>query len=419
MRKLLIISLLFSYLSLNSQSVGDFGSDPMMMGDVEQKLKRQQEATLKESQPSTGFVNPEFYYLGPGDVLFLKVFPSIPQGEMITISPEGLLALPRNYGMIDIKSKSLKEVTDEIKAILKSDNVQFSLYKSKNCVVEITGDVFNEKIYTLPGTYKVSDLYKIANSMPEQSTNQVLQIKSINQYHSDSRFTNDYPNKSFLTGEYFKERNIRIIRDNGEIVEADLIKALKSENFEYNPYLMPGDKVIVVNKNYDYNTFQIRGAVSNPSTLQQKEGDKLSDLVKVAGGLTPNADLSNVILYTSDNNKTPIKIDNQLNIIGDDPVLEPNSILIIGEKPVKTAANTGVVTIMGEVNNPGAVIIENGKTKISDVIELAGGLKETAYLPLAKILTKQDNLNSDYWELYREDIFFQYSVLIRMQQYSV
>lgn len=411
MKNIILFVVFISYLTAFSQSVGDFGNDPMMMGDVEQKLKRQQEATLKESQPTTGFVNPEYYFLGPGDVLFLKVFPSIPQGEILTVTPEGLIVLPRNYGNLDVKSKSFKDITEEIKKQLKSDNVQFSLYKSKNCVVEITGDVFNEKVYTLPGTYKISDLYKIANSIPEQSTNQVLQIKSVNQYRSDSRFTNDYPNKSYLAGEYFKERNIRVIRDNGDIIEADLIKALKNENFESNPYLMPGDKIIVVSKNYDYNTFQIRGAVSNPATIQHKEGDKLSDLLKIAGGISPNADLENVTLYSSDNDKIKINIDNQLNVIGNDPELEPNSILIVSEKPVKKIATTGVVSIMGEVNNPGAIIIENGKTKISEVIDLAGGLKETAYLPLAKVLTKQDNLNSDYWELYREDVFFQYSDL--------
>jgi protein involved in polysaccharide export with SLBB domain len=411
MKNIIYIFLFLSILPVFSQSVGDLGSDPMMMGDVEQKLKKQQESMLKESPASTGFVNPMFYYLGPGDVIFLKSFPALPQGELLTISPDGLLLLPRNYGVIDIKNKSLEEVTNLVKENVKSDNVQISLYKSKNCVIDISGDVFNEKVYTLPGTYKISDLYKIANTIPEQSTNQVLLIKSVNQYRSDARFTNDFPNKSYLAGDYFKERNIKIIRDNGDVVEADLIKSLKSENFEYNPYLMPGDKVIVTNKNYDYNIFQIRGAVSNPATVQHKDGDRLSDLVKIAGGLTPNADLNNVVLYTTGNKKTPITIDNQLNINGDDPVLEPNSILIIGEKPVKKPMNTGVVTIMGEVNNPGAIIIENGKTKISDVIELAGGLKETAYLPLAKVLTKQDNFNSDYWELYREDVFFQYSDL--------
>lgn len=411
MKSIILFVVFISYLTVYSQSVGDFGNDPLMMGDIEDKLKKQQESLMKESSPSTGFVNPKYYYLGPGDVIFLKAFPSFPQGEMLTISPEGSLVLPRSYGIIDVKGKSLEDITEEVKTRIKSDNVQISLYKSKNAVVEIKGSVLNEKIYTLPGSYRVGDLYNLANTVPTQTTNEVLQLKEINKYKSESRFSNEYSDLANQSGNYFKERNIKVLRDNGDVIEVDLVKSRNPKNAELNPYLMPGDKVFVSDKSYEYNTFQIRGAVTNPTTVLHKKDDKLSDLIKLASGLKPTADLENIKLYNPDNSIIEIRLNDNLDVVGDDPILEPNSILIIGEKQIKKISRTGVVSVTGEVNKPGAILIKNGETKLSEVIELAGGLKETAYLPLARVLTKQNDFDADYWELYRDDVFFQYSDL--------
>lgn len=409
MIKSFIILLLLPFAIL-AQSVGDFGSDPTMLGGIDQKLKAKQEQMLKESTPSTGFINAEYYYLGPGDVVFLKAFPSVVDGEMITISPEGFLVLPRSYGNVDVRKKSLSEVTSELKTKMKTDNLQLSLYKAKSCIVEIEGNVLNDNLFTVPGSFRISDLYNLANSVPEQSTNEVVKLKTIFNFKSESRLNSGKKNTNDLD-EYFSQRNIRIIRSNGDIVDVDLVKALNSNNFDNNPYVMPGDKVRVLNENYEYNTFQIRGGVSNPTTIMHKKGDKLSDLIRISGGFTENADLDNITLYSSDNISTKINLDRNLNIIGEDPILSANSILIVGEKSVKKFNNTGVVTVTGEVNKPGAIIIKNGETKISEIIELAGGLKETAYLPLARVITKQDAKNNNYWEQYREDIFFQYSDL--------
>jgi len=404
---MLLLLLPFTILA---QSVGDFGSDPSMLGGIDQKLKAKQEQMLKESMPSTGFINAEHYYLGPGDIVFLKAFPAVVEGEMITISPEGFLVLPRSFGNIDVRKKSLSEITVELKTKMKTENLQLSLYKAKTCIVEIDGNVLNDNLFTVPGSFRISDLYNLANSVPEQSTNEVVKLKTIFNFKSESRLNSGRKNTNDLD-EYYSQRNIRITRSNGDIVEADLIKALNSDNFNSNPYLMPGDKVKVLRDNYEYNTFQIRGGVSNPTTIMHKTGDKLSDLIRIAGGFSENADIDNITLYSADNNSIKINLDRNFNLIGDDPVLGANSILIVGEKSVKKINRTGVVTVSGEVNKPGAIIIKNGETKISEIIELAGGLKETAYLPLARVLTKQDAKNNNYWEQYREDIFFQYSDL--------
>jgi len=402
------ILFLFAWNITFSQSVGDFGNENMMMGDLDSKLKKQ-EMSKFESVPSTGFVDNKIYYLGPGDVLFLKSLPSLPDGEFLTVSPDGFITLPRSYGSIDIKNINLEEVEKQIKEKIKGNNITLTLYKSKICTVEIVGDVLNSKIYSLPGTYRVSDLYKIANYVSDQSTNEVTQLKSLNKFRQDTRFNKD--NELNENRNFIKERNIKILKSDGTIINADLVKSLSKENSHLNPYLMPGDKIIVSDHNYNFNTFQIRGAVINETVVIHKEGDKLSDLIKVASGLTHSADLENVNLYSANNQITKISLNESLEVLGDDPELTPNSILIVGEKSIEKTTTTGVVNIMGEVKKPGAVVIKNGVTKISEVIEMAGGLKETAYLPLARVKTSQNDENSDFWELYRQDIYFQYSDL--------
>lgn len=407
MIKYLLIFILtnFAY----SQSVGDFGNESIMKSGLDNKIKKQQELSKVDNIPATGFVDNEMYYLGPGDIVFLKSIPAFPEGEILTITPEGILNLPRSYGKLDVKGKTFNEVTKLIAGKLKSDNVSVDLYKAKVCSIEISGDILNAGIFTLPGTYRVSDVFNMSSYLSEQSTNEVTQLKNLNKFKQESRYK-DNGSVERNSG-YFKERNIKIIRFDGKIFNADIIKSMNHDNKELNPYIMPGDKIIISESTSRFNNFQIRGAVINQATIMFKEGDKLSDLIKVAQGLNFNADLDNVKLYSANNEITEISINENLEVIGNDPVLAPNSILLVGQKDFEKFSTTGVVTVKGEVLKPGAIVIQNGKTKISEIIEMAGGLKETAYLPLARVSSKVKEENSDFWELYRQDAFFQYSDL--------
>ena len=98
-------------------------------------------------------------------------------------------------------------------------------------------------------------------------------------------------------------------------------------------------------------------------------------------------------------------------IMGQDYILAPGSSIVVGTTQEKSDHQGGVVSISGQVKNPGVYLIKNKKTRIKDAIEMAGGFTDKAYLPLSYINRKEPELayffepKKELWET------FQYSDL--------
>ncbi len=73
--------------------------------------------------------------------------------------------------------------------------------------------------------------------------------------------------------------------------------------------------------------------------------------------------------------------------------------------------NLSVVSIRGQVKNPGIYPITYGTTRLKDVVSDAGGFTSKAYLPLAYIIRRQDKI--DAYVDHRREYYtaFQYSDL--------
>jgi len=95
-------------------------------------------------------------------------------------------------------------------------------------------------------------------------------------------------------GAYSSIRRIGIIAKEGRLKEYDLYKALHLGIIEENPYIMPGDTIIVYRRDRQ---IEINGEIYRPNRYQILENEELKELINIyAGGFTNLADTSRVKL---------------------------------------------------------------------------------------------------------------------------
>ena len=97
--------------------------------------------------------------------------------------------------------------------------------------------------------------------------------------------------------DYSSQRNVTIKSASGRTRNYDLYKAERDGDLTQDPFLRPGDKIIV---NRLERQVSISGAVERPGTYELLEKENLKELVeKYGGGLAPLADTSRIELYRS------------------------------------------------------------------------------------------------------------------------
>ena len=153
-----------------------------------------------------------------------------------------------------------------------------------------------------------------------------------------------------------------------------------NSDFKYNPYLVEGDRVFIPPTK---EIIQISGGINYPGIYDHVENDYLLDLITVAGGFSRGADSTKVSVYRYENN-----VDSVITIIVDlkdfvSFTMNPDDRIVVGVLP-SYRLNQSVV-IRGEVNCPGDYPIRKNRSTLSEIIKLAGGLKESAETKTLKI----------------------------------
>jgi len=299
-------------------------------------------------------VDPKEYIVGPGDVLFIVLWDELQTNYSLKITPEGTILIPR-VGSLMVSGKSLEEVKSQVKeAVLKkykNIEVTVTLLNLRRFKVSVTGAVKNPGVYSAYANERVSEVIDGAGgTMPNSST-----------------------------------RNIILKRSNDSEQRVDVLRFLKTGKNDRNPYVLDGDIIYVPLRDVSIYQSGIYGAVKDPGEYEYFEGDSLLDLIALAGGLTQDADLSTseIIRFSSDNKNTQtLKKDLKLLFTfsdrEQDVALLPDDRVFIRSMPEFREKKQ--VIIRGEVLYPGVYAIEEGKTKLTDLIELAGGFTQDASL---------------------------------------
>jgi polysaccharide export outer membrane protein len=138
----------------------------------------------------------------------------------------------------------------------------------------------------------------------------------------------------------------------------------------------------------------IQGEVVTPGAYPYGEGMRLSDALRLAGGLTPRAgaaiqvasarkskeDLPNIAHYSAANGT-----------VEPDPTLTDGDVIVIqGREDYRDTP--AMVRVVGEVNNPGPVFLKGRSMRLSDVIRAAGGLSPNGYAEGAELVRSPERL---------------------------
>lgn len=148
-------------------------------------------------------------------------------------------------------------------------------------------------------------------------------------------------------------------------------------------------------------TFTIRGQVMSPGKYEYHDNTTIEDLIVMAGGLTDHASLMRVevsrmlrdpmAVKKSDRYGQKFSFDLKDGLVIDQErkfVLEPYDHVTVFPSPVFNQAR--MVTVTGEVQWEGTFAMEMKKTHLSDIVRMAGGVTDNAYLRGATLLRRMN-----------------------------
>lgn len=147
--------------------------------------------------------------------------------------------------------------------------------------------------------------------------------------------------------------------------------------------LQPFDTVRVFSR-FDFEdapTVEINGEVRDPGTHKTSGDLSLRDAIYLAGGLTPDADLSDAQVFRNVDGKAEFFNVNLAQALAGDGTanlhLLPRDRVFVHRSLIKIDPPTA--SIRGEVATPGRFLLAPGMT-VSQLVMLAGGLKRSAYM---------------------------------------
>ncbi|MBI5020383.1 MAG: SLBB domain-containing protein [Ignavibacteriales bacterium] len=357
----LLVLLMSLSTSQDKQKIDDFG---LQLQDKTSPTIVQPMGIALEST-----IDPEKYFVGPSDVIAVNIWMSPPFNFSLTVTPEGTLIIP-TVGEVKVSDITLAEVKEKVyqetrKKYLSAD-ITVTLLKPRPIIVTVTGNVLNEGLYTLVAIDRATRAIEEANK-PTRSQNQ------------------DQAN-AVVQG--MSTRNIILRHRNGTIDHVDITKFLATKEDRWNPFLREGDVIVVPRKNPVKNVFGIYGEVNSPGRYEFVEGDSLLDAFKIGMGCTHLAMRDSVEF-------TRLSLDGTIltsKVINVDPIIngaQPNFPLEPGDRIVvkarKELREDYRVVVLGEVMYPGTYPITKNKTKISEVVQQAGGFTEFASLNSATL----------------------------------
>lgn len=149
-------------------------------------------------------------------------------------------------------------------------------------------------------------------------------------------------------------------------------------------------------------TFEITGEVISPGTFEYAENTTIEDLIIMAGGLTDQASLAKVdvsrrILDPRATSKTreiaktfTFSLKDGLVMDGGAGfLLEPYDVVHVRRSPAFSSPRN--ITVTGEVNYEGAFTLPSKNMRLSDAINMAGGITGDAYTRGARLVRQMND----------------------------
>ncbi len=298
-------------------------------------------------------INPETYIVGPGDILSVNIWTSPPLNFLVQVTVEGTVIIP-TVGEVKVAGRTLQDAKVDMMRKIRtkyiSGEVSVTLVSPRTFYITVTGYAPRDE------KYKVRSIDRVSNAIllvfyPQDT----LEAKRVRPMLNVVNF-----------------RKIQL-RRNGAVFNVDLRKYFATGDDKYNPYLLEGDWIVLQRR--DPNSFiSIYGAVNKPGLYEFVEGDKLTDIIKIAGGTLESADIERIEISRLDEQgkikeKIYVNLKDILNGLAEDISLERNDRIFVPEE--RTLKQDYKVTITGEVKYPGTYPISRNGTMLSQILKEA------------------------------------------------
>lgn len=212
--------------------------------------------------PVTDVPVPPEYVIGPGDEIKVQLFGKDAKELVLTVDREGVVAFPQ-IGPITLAGLGFAQakatLAEQIKQKMIGVSASITMGQLRSIRIFALGDVFR------PGSYTVSGLATLSHAL--FASGGVKKIGSL--------------------------RNIELKRDGRRVGTIDLYDFLLKGDTSKDVRLLPGDVVFVppIGK-----TAAIAGEVVRPAIYELKNEQTVGDMLKLAGGLLPNAYTSKALI---------------------------------------------------------------------------------------------------------------------------
>ena len=184
-------------------------------------------------------------------------------------------------------------------------------------------------------------------------------------------------------------RNILVRSKEGNTLRADLVKFFATKVDRWNPYLREGDVIVVPRNDFTRNVVAIYGEVNAPGRYEYVEGDSIKDVLRIAYGFTrsaviDSAEFSRLDMTGQIMSRRALDAGAILSGIAPDVSMRPGDRIVVRGKPDMRADYR--VKIAGEVLFPGTYPITRSASRLSDVVQAAGGFTQFASLGSSVVL---------------------------------
>ena len=298
-----------------------------------------------------GPVDPAAYMIGPGDVLSLEYGGRAAGSTPLIVDSEGRVRVP-SLGVVTVGGRALSAVrADLIKRLhpfLPGATLDVRLIEPRAFKVFVLGEVRQPGLVEVVGSARAFEGIAAAGGVDSTASS----------------------------------RNIRLLRRDGRMVSVDLERFRRTGDWDTNPYLEDGDRVIVP---VVLNRFSIFGAVAHPGRFEFRPDDSLSTAILLAGGLLAAARPDSIQILRF---RGATRLDTL--IAGVDAsgtaamALEPDDRVYVRGRPEWRPERQ--VVIGGEVKFPGPYAIQEGVHRLSDLIRWSGGFTSQAALSNVRLM---------------------------------
>jgi len=291
--------------------------------------------------PATDVPVPAEYVIGPGDTIEVQLIGNTKGRYALVVGRDGRVNFPE-LGPIAVSGRRFEEVRNDLEARVRQQLIgtqaSVGIGELRSIRVFVLGDA------QTPGSYTVSGLSTITNALFVSGG--VKRIGSL--------------------------RNIELKRNGRTVVTLDLYDLLLKGDTRGDQRLLPGDVIFVPPVGP---TVGIGGEVRRPAIYELKSETTAGELLRLAGGLMPDADPGVATLERVNDRRARVTVDVDLSSAAgtSTPLRSGDTVRVPTVRPTLEDS----VTVQGYVYRPGEYQFRPGM-RIADVLPSIDELKPNA-----------------------------------------